>query len=853
MICFLLLRQFGAPDVFLPQSPCLHLKLHGTPLVLFSVNLTPLTFSSLEPLLALETAWRIFRLFLRQFGAPDVFFPGAPACTWNWMAPLSSFSPSIWRTWRFLPWSPCLHLKLLGFPLVLFSVNLTPLTFSSLDPYLHLKLHGASLVLFSVNLAPLTFSSLEPLLALETEWRPSRPFLRQFGAPDVFFPGAPVCTWNCMAPLSSFSPSIWRPWRFLPWIPCLYLTLHGAPLVLFSVNLAPLTFSSLDPLLALETAGRPSRLILRQFSAPNVFFPGAPVALETAWRPFRPFLRQFGAPDVFFPGSPACTWHCMAPLSSFFPSIWRPWRFLPWIPCLHLKLQGAPLVLFSVNLAPLTFSSLEPLLHLKLHGAPLVLCSVNLAPLTFSSLEPLLALETAWRIFRLFLRQFGAPDVFFPGAPACTWNWMAPLSSFSPSIWRPWRFLPWSPCLHLKLLGFPLVLFSVNLTPLTFSSLDPYLHLKLHGASLVLFSVNLAPLTFSSLEPLLALETEWRPSRPFLRQFGAPDVFFPGAPVCTWNCMAPLSSFSPSIWRPWRFLPWIPCLYLTLHGAPLVLFSVNLAPLTFSSLDPLLALETAGRPSRLILRQFSAPNVFFPGAPVALETAWRPFRPFLRQFGAPDVFFPGSPACTWHCMAPLSSFFPSIWRPWRFLPWIPCLHLKLQGAPLVLFSVNLAPLTFSSLEPLLHLKLHGAPLVLCSVNLAPLTFSSLEPLLVLETAWRPSRLILRQFSAPDVFFPGSPACTWNCMVPLSLYWFNLLSFFFLSCSLFLPFFFLIPFFSSFFLFSPLPLSFPFLFFFLFGAPLVTPGGPGPQSPPKIRPCAAKVFKHVFFLIIWCEF
>ena len=168
-----------------------------------------------------------------------------------------------------------------------------------------------------------------------------------------------------------------------------------------------------------------------------------------------PFLRQFGAPDVFFPGAPACTWNCMAPS-------------------------------------------------------------------------------------RPFLRQFGAPDVFFPGAPACTWNCMAPLSSFSPSIWRPWRFLPWSPCLHLKL----------------------------HGAPLVLFSVNLAPLTFSSLEPLLALETAWRPSRPFLRQFGAPDVFFPGAPACTWNCMAPLSSFSPSIWRPWRFLPWSPCLHLKLHGAP---------------------------------------------------------------------------------------------------------------------------------------------------------------------------------------------------------------------------------------------------------------------------------------------
>ena len=346
-----------APLTFSSLEPCLHLKLHGSPLVLFSVNIAPLTFSSLEPLLALETAWRISRPFLRQLGAHDVFFPGAPACTWNCMAHLSSFSPSIWRPWRFLPWSPCLHLKL----------------------------HGSPLVLFSVNIAPLTFSSLEPLLALETAWRISRPFLRQFGAHDVFFPGAPACTWNCMAPLSSFSPSIWRPWRFLPWSPCLHLKLHGTPLVLFSVNLAPLTFSSLEPLLA----------------------------LETAWRISRP------------------------------PSIWLPWRFLPWSPCLHLKLHGAHLVLFSVNLAPLTFSSLEPLL----------------------------ALETAWRPSRPFLRQFGAPDVFFPGAPACTWNCMAALSSFSPSISRPWRFLPWSPCLHLKLHGASLVLFSVKLAPLTFSSL----------------------------------------------------------------------------------------------------------------------------------------------------------------------------------------------------------------------------------------------------------------------------------------------------------------------------------------------------------------------------------------------
>ena len=199
-----------------------------------------------------------------------------------------------------------------------------------------------------------------------------------------------------------------------------------------------------------------------------------------------PFLRQFGAPDVFLPRAPACTWNCMAPLSSFSMSIWRPWRFLPWSPCLHFKLHGAPLVLFSVNLAPWRFLPWSPCLHLKLHGAPLVLFSVNLAPLTFSSLEPLLALETAWRPSRPFLRQFGDPDVFFRGAPACTWNCMAPLLSFSPSIWRPWRFLPWSPCLHLKLHGTPLVLFSINLRPWRFLSWSPCLHLKLHGAPLVI-------------------------------------------------------------------------------------------------------------------------------------------------------------------------------------------------------------------------------------------------------------------------------------------------------------------------------------------------------------------------------
>ena len=144
-------------------------------------------------------------------------------------------------------------------------------------------------------------------------------------------------------------------------------------------------------------------------------------------------------------------------------------------------------------------------------------------------------------------------------------------------------------------------------------------------------------------------------------------------------------------------------MHLKLHGASLVLFTVNLAPLTFSSLEPLLA----------------------------LETAWRPSRPFLRQFGAPCIFFPGAPT----------------------------FYLKLHGAPLVLFSVNLAPLTFSPWSPCLHLKLHGASLVLFPVNLAPLTFSSLELLLALETAWRPSRPLLRQFGVTDIFFPGIPACT----------------------------------------------------------------------------------------------
>ena len=133
-----------------------------------------------------------------------------------------------------------------------------------------------------------------------------------------------------MAPLSSFSPSIWRPWRFLPWSPCLHLKLHGTPLVLFSVNLAPLTFSSLEPLLALETAWHPSRPFLRQFGAPEIFFPGAPACTwNCIWRPSRPFLRQFGAPVVFFPGAPACTWNCMAPLSSYWFNLLSFFFFAP--------------------------------------------------------------------------------------------------------------------------------------------------------------------------------------------------------------------------------------------------------------------------------------------------------------------------------------------------------------------------------------------------------------------------------------------------------------------------------------------------------------------------------------------
>ena len=218
---------------------------------------------------------------------------------------------------------------------------------------------------------------------------------------------------------------------------------------------------------------------------------------------------------------------------------------------------------------------------------------------------------------------------------------------------------------------------------------------------------------------------------------------------------------------------------------------------------------------------------------------------------APLTFLPWSPAYTWNCMAPLSSFSPSIWRlDFSSLSPGALLALETTWHPSRPFSVNLAPLTFSSLEPLLALETACASLVLFPVNLAPLTFSSLEPLLTLEmngatlvllsvnwrhwrflpwcpactwTAWRPSHPFLRQFGAPDVFFPGATAWTWNCMAPLSSYWFNFLSFLLPLSSLFS---FLFP---SFPLFSP-SLSFPFLFSF-FWRPFGDLGGPGPPSPP----------------------
>ena len=76
---------------------------------------------------------------------------------------------------------------------------------------MHLKLHGAPLVLFSVNLAPLTFSSLEPLLAIETAWRPSRHidltfFLSFFFLAPSFFPFFFLIPF--FSSFSSFLPSL---------------------------------------------------------------------------------------------------------------------------------------------------------------------------------------------------------------------------------------------------------------------------------------------------------------------------------------------------------------------------------------------------------------------------------------------------------------------------------------------------------------------------------------------------------------------------------------------------------------------------------------------------------------------
>ena len=85
----------------------------------------------------------------------------------------------------------------------------------------------------------------------------------------------------------------------------------------------------------------------------------------------------------------------------------------------------------------------------------------------------------------------------------------------------------------------------------------------------------------------------------------------------------------------------------------------------------------------------------------------------------------------------------------------------------------------------------------------------------------------RQFGAPEVFFPWTPACSWNCTAPLSSCWLTFilsflppLSFTFSLLSLFI----------SFFLSLSLSVSFPFLFSFFLAPPLVTPEGPGPHSP-----------------------
>ena len=151
----------------------------------------------------------------------------------------------------------------------------------------------------------------------------------------------------------------------------------------------------------------------------------------------------------------------------------------------------------------------------------------------------------------------------------------------------------------------------------------------------------------------------------------------------------------------------------------------------------------------------------------------------------------------------------SIWRPWSYLPWSPSLRLKLHGAPLVMWRPSRhvdVSLFFSFLPACM------SPLSSCGAPLVMLTF------------------LYFFFLAPS-FFPFS-FFPFFYFLSLSLFLLpSFLSFFFLCLfvSFFLSFFcFFLSFFLSFSFFS-----FPFLF--LFGAPLVTPGGPGPQSPPRYAP------------------
>ena len=85
--------------------------------------------------------------------------------------------------------------------------------------------------------------------ALEQSWRitPSPPhpwnMTRQFGTPEVFFSGAPICAWNCMAPLYAAVMLI-RPYpvffSFSPFFSSFFLFL--AP------SFSPFLFSFLAPL-----------------------------------------------------------------------------------------------------------------------------------------------------------------------------------------------------------------------------------------------------------------------------------------------------------------------------------------------------------------------------------------------------------------------------------------------------------------------------------------------------------------------------------------------------------------------------------------------------------------------------